>query len=59
MKKPFITLTSDFGVQSQGVGIMEGGALESNPEAIVIHFMHGLPSFNLSYAARTMETIKY
>ncbi|MDP3765432.1 MAG: SAM-dependent chlorinase/fluorinase [Nanoarchaeota archaeon] len=59
MKKPFITLTSDFGVQSQGVGIMEAVALEINPEAHVIHLMHGLPDFNLFYAARTMETVNY
>lgn len=59
MARPIITLTSDFGVQSQGVGIMEGVALEINPDAHVIHLMHGLPDFNLSYAARTMETIKY
>ena len=57
--KPIITLTSDFGVQSQGVGIMEGVALEINPDAKVIHLMHGLPDFNLSYAARTMETLNY
>lgn len=54
-----ITLTSDFGIQSQGVGIMEGTALEINPEAQVIHLMHGLPDFNLHYAARTMETTNY
>jgi len=59
MKKPFITLTSDFGIQSQGVGIMEAVALEINPDAHVIHLMHGLPDFNLFYAARTMETINY
>lgn len=59
MKKPFITLTSDFGVQSQGVGIMEAVALEINPGAKVIHLMHGLPDFNLFYAARTMETANY
>jgi len=59
MKKPFITLTSDFGVQAQGIGIMEAVALEINPEAHVIHLMHGLPDFNLSYAARTMETVSY
>lgn len=59
MKKPIITLTSDFGVQSQGIGIMEGVALEINPEAHVIHLMHGLPDFNLFYAARTMETASY
>jgi len=59
MKKPIITLTSDFGVQSQGIGIMEGVALEINPEAYIIHLMHGLPDFDLSYAARTMETLNY
>lgn len=59
MKKPLITLTSDFAVQSQGVGIMEAVALDINPDANVIHLMHGLPDFNLFYAARTMETINY
>ena len=59
MKKPFISLTSDFGVQSQGVGIMESVALQINPDAQIIHLMHGLPDFNLFYAARTMETICY
>ena len=59
MKKPFITLTSDFEVQSQGVGIMEAVALEINPDANVIDLMHGLPDFDLFYAARTMETISY
>ena len=54
-----ITLTSDFGVQSQGVGIMEAVALEINPEAHVIHLMHGLPDFNIFYAARIMETLNY
>ena len=59
MKKPLITFTSDFGVQSQGVGIMEAVAWEINPDAHIIHLMHGLPSFSLFYAARTMETASY
>ena len=59
MKSHLITLTSDFGVQSQGVGIMECVVFEINPDAKVIHLMHGLPDFNLSYAARTLETINY
>jgi S-adenosyl-L-methionine hydrolase (adenosine-forming) len=58
MKKRFITLTSDFGIQSQGVGIMEGVIREINPEAQVIHLMHGLPDYDLLYAARTLETLK-
>lgn len=57
--KPIISFTTDFGVQSQGIGIMEGVAIDINPEVHVIHLMHGLPSFNLSYAARTMETVSY
>jgi S-adenosylmethionine hydrolase len=59
MKKPLITLTSDFGIQSQGVGIMEAVALDINPDAYVLHLMHGLPDFDLFYAARTMETVNY
>src|SRR3989338_1644081 len=59
MKQPLITLTSDFGVQSQGIGIMEGVIFEINPDAKVIHLMHGLPDFNLSYAARALETANY
>ena len=59
MKKirQIITFTTDFGVQSHDVGVMEGVALEINPEAHVIHLMHGLPSFNLSYAAIALETL--
>ena len=59
MKKPIITFTTDFGVQSHDIGVMEGVALEINSEAQVIHLMHGLPSFNLSYAAVAMETLSY
>jgi len=58
-KKLIITLTSDFGAQSQGVGIMEVVVIELNPNAKVIHLMHGLPDFDLFYAARTMETLNY
>lgn len=57
MKHPFITLTSDFGVQSQGVGIMEAVAREISPDAHIIHLMHGLPDFDITSAARTMETL--
>jgi hypothetical protein len=59
MKRTIITLTSDFCVQSNGVAMMEAAALEINPKAQVINLMHGLPSFNLFYAARTMETTNY
>ncbi len=54
-----LTITSDFGVQSQGVGIMEATIFSINKEAKVIHLMHGLPSYDIVAAARTLETIKY
>ncbi|MBI2651005.1 SAM-dependent chlorinase/fluorinase [Candidatus Woesearchaeota archaeon] len=59
MDKPIITFTTDFAVQSHEIGIMESVVLEINPKAHVIHLMHGLPDFNLSYAARVMETACY
>lgn len=52
-----ITLSSDFGVQTQGIGHMEAVIYKINPSAKVIHLMHGLPDFNILQAARTMETI--
>jgi S-adenosylmethionine hydrolase len=59
MERPLISLTSDFGVQSQGIGCMKGVALEISPDANVIDLMHGLPDFDLSAASRTMETVKF
>jgi S-adenosyl-L-methionine hydrolase (adenosine-forming) len=52
-----ITLTSDFGKQTQGVGNMEGIIFKINPRAKVINLMHGIPGFDLFTAARTMETV--
>ncbi|MBC8494896.1 SAM-dependent chlorinase/fluorinase [archaeon] len=57
MNKPLVTLTSDFGIQTQGCGIMKAVVLEINPNANVVHLMHGLPDFDISTAARTMETV--
>lgn len=54
-----ITLTSDFEKQSQGIGNMQGVIYGINPDAKVIHLMHGLPSFELVSAARTMETTAF
>ena len=54
-----ITLTSDFGVQSQGVGNMEAVIYPICPDAKVVHLMHGIPDFNLLVGARTMETVQF
>ncbi|MBI2082906.1 MAG: SAM-dependent chlorinase/fluorinase [Deltaproteobacteria bacterium] len=55
--KPLITLSSDFEKQSYGCGAMEGVIYEVNPDAHLIHHMHGIEGFNLFQAARTMETL--
>lgn len=59
MKRPIISLTSDFGVQSQGIGNMEGIILSITPDANVIHLMHGIPDFDIKIGARTMESTYY
>lgn len=54
-----VTLSSDFGKQTQGVGNMEGVVYSINPDARVIHLMHGIEGFSTMAAARTMETVFY
>ncbi len=54
-----ITLTSDFGKQTQGIGNMEAVIYGISPKSKVIHLMHGLPEFDISSAARTMETVRF
>lgn len=54
-----ISLTTDFGVQSQGVGVLEGTILSIAPTIPVIHLAHGLPEFNITAAARTLEAAFY
>jgi S-adenosyl-L-methionine hydrolase (adenosine-forming) len=58
-RPPLITLTSDFAVQSQGVGAMEAVIYSIAPNARVVHLMHGLPKFDVLAAARTMETVRF
>ena len=59
MSQPIITLSSDFGVQSQGIGNMEGVIAQIAPNARVIHLMHGLPSFDIRSGARAMEVVAF
>jgi len=57
MVSPLITLSTDFGKQTQGIGNMEGVIFGINPDARVIQLMHGIDSFSMHSAARTMETV--
>lgn len=55
----FITLTTDFGRQSQGVGMMEAVIAEIAPAARVIHYAHGLDDYDTTSAARVLETVQF
>lgn len=52
-----ITLSSDFEKQSYGCGAMEAVISLINPNARVIHWMHGIEAFNLLQGARSLETV--
>jgi S-adenosylmethionine hydrolase len=54
-----ITLTSDFDKQSQGVALMHAIIYRIAPLVKVIDLMHGLPSYNIIAAARTLESVVY
>lgn len=56
--KAIITFTTDFGVWTQGIGVMEAVIYSINPAVQVIHLAHGLPSFQLLSAARTLESLQ-
>jgi S-adenosyl-L-methionine hydrolase (adenosine-forming) len=53
----FITLATDFGKQSYGVGMMEAVIAEVAPEVRVIHYMHGAEDYDTTSVARVLETV--
>jgi len=59
MKKPFISLSSDFGVGTQGIGIMHAIALEICPDARILDLRHGIPGFDVTEGAWTMESVQF
>lgn len=54
-----ITLTTDFGKQSQGVGMMEAVIAEIAPGARLVHYAHGLDDYDTTSAARVLETVAF
>ncbi|MFH1591238.1 MAG: SAM-dependent chlorinase/fluorinase [archaeon] len=53
--RPLITITCDFGIVSQGVGVMQAVAYGINPDANVVHFTPEVPAFDIRAGARVME----
>jgi len=59
MKRPFISLSSDFGVGTQGIGIMRAAALQICPDCQIIDLRHGIPGFDVTEGAWTMEAVQF
>jgi S-adenosylmethionine hydrolase len=59
MKLKLISLTSDFGVGTQGIGLMHAVALEICPDAQILDLRHGLPGFNVTEGAWTLESVQF
>ena len=56
-KQKIVSLTTDFGVQTRGIGVMHGTIIKLCPDAKVIDLMHGIPDFDLITGARALETV--
>jgi S-adenosylmethionine hydrolase len=54
MKRPVITLLTDFGLQDSYVGQMKGAIAAINPEAIIIDLTHAIPPQQVWQAAVTL-----
>lgn len=56
VKKPIITLLTDFGIQDHFVGVMKGVIANINPEAAVIDIAHDIPPFDIFQAAFLLKS---
>jgi len=54
-----LTITSDLGAQTEGIGAMHGVVIGIDPDIRIVDLAHGLPSFKLSSAARTLEAVRH
>jgi S-adenosylmethionine hydrolase len=54
--RTLVSLSSDFGIESAGVGIMKGVILGINPNATVIDLTHGIKSYSTIDGAGELET---
>lgn len=57
MRKSLISFSSDFGVGTQGIGIMRAVAMQICPECEIIDLRHGIPEFDITEGAWTMEAV--
>ena len=54
MKRPLITLLTDFGTQDHYVAAMKGVILGICPEAVIVDISHDIPPFQVAAGAYTL-----
>ncbi len=56
---PIITLTTDFGLADEYVGVMKGVILSKSPKARLVDLTHAVPPYNISMAAYLISSQDY
>lgn len=57
--RPLVSLTTDFGIKSEGLGVMKGAIFAEASNANIIDLYHHVLPFSIVNGARAFETIKY
>jgi len=57
MMKPFVSITSDFGIASEGCGVMKATVWKYCPDANIIDLTHEVSAFNIKEGARELESV--
>ena len=52
-----ISLTTDFGLADEYVGVMKGAILRVNPHVQIVDISHNVPAFDVMAGARMMEAV--
>ncbi len=55
----FISLTSDFSIASEGVGVMKGTIIKFCPEAKIVDLSHGIADYNIKEGANILEAVEF
>jgi len=55
LKRPVITLTTDFGLKDPFAGIMKGVILNINPDAVIADLTHNIERHNISEASQSLS----
>ncbi len=59
LSEMLITLTTDFGWESEGIGVMKGVIITLAPRARIVDLCHSVHPFSIANGARALEAARY